>query len=117
MRLIAKRQLAALGYRVIEADRATSALELLATERIDLLFSDIVMPGEMSGFELARIATAQWPGLKAVLTSGFPEARLRVATDAVAGVRLLSKPYRREELARILRESLDAPFPTADDPG
>ncbi|HYM71868.1 MAG TPA: hypothetical protein VET89_02730, partial [Stellaceae bacterium] len=67
--------------------------------------------------ELARIATAQWPGLKAVLTSGFPEARLRVATDAVAGVRLLSKPYRREELARILRESLDAPFPTADDPG
>ena len=50
---------------------------------------------------------ARWPGLKVVLTSGFPELRLSGDADALAGLRLLSKPYRREELARALREALD----------
>jgi YesN/AraC family two-component response regulator len=72
-----------------------------------LLFTDVVMPGDMDGIELARTAIARWPGLKVVLTSGFPESRFGNGGDRVQGLRLLSKPYRREELARTLREILD----------
>ena len=107
MRRVVRRQLAELGYRVIEADRAAEGLELLEREDIDLLFTDIVMPGGMSGFDLARQAMARWPMLKVVLTSGFPEAALNGNDGAVAGRRLLNKPYRRDELARVLREILD----------
>jgi CheY-like chemotaxis protein len=109
MRRVARRQLEVLGYRVLEAGEAAAALEILTGDRIDLLFSDIVMPGGVSGFDLARSAIARWPHLKVLLTSGFPEARLNGSSDAIAGIRLLSKPYRRDDLARALRESLDAP--------
>jgi PAS domain S-box-containing protein len=108
MRRVARKQLASLGYRVIEAESAAAALASLASERVDLLFSDIVMPGEMNGVELARVAMAGWRSLRVVLSSGFPEARLKGGADAIAGIRLLSKPYRRDELARALREALDA---------
>jgi PAS domain S-box-containing protein len=107
MRRVARRQLMALGYRVVEADRAEAALDLLAREPVDLLFSDIVMPGGIGGFELARTAIARWPRLKVLLTSGFPEARMHGRGETIAGVRLLSKPYRRDDLAQALRESLD----------
>ncbi len=108
MRRIARRQLTGLGYRVLEADSAAAALRLLETEKdVMLLLSDIVMPGGMDGVELARTAMARWPALKVVLTSGFSEARLNHNGDAPTGLRLLSKPYRREELARTLREVLD----------
>jgi CheY-like chemotaxis protein len=109
MRRVAKRQLEALGYRVIEADQGAAALEVLGREPVDLLFSDVVMPGGIGGFELARTAISRWPELKVLLTSGFPEARLQDNGDAIAGVRLLSKPYRRDDLARALRDSFDAP--------
>jgi len=107
MRRVVRRQLIKLGYRVIEADRADTALELLEQEEVALLLSDIVMPGEMNGIELARIAMRCWPTLKIVLTSGFSEARLDGAGDPLAGIRLLSKPFRRADLARVLREILD----------
>jgi CheY-like chemotaxis protein len=109
MRRVAKRQLEALGYRVVETDQGASALDILAREPVDLLFSDIVMPGGIGGFELARTALSRWPGLKVLLTSGFPEAKMQGNGEAIAGVRLLSKPYRREDLARALRECLDVP--------
>lgn len=109
MRRVARRQLEALGYRVLEADRAAAALEILAADPVDILFSDIVMPGGVSGFDLARIAIARWPGLRVLLSSGFPEAKMQGNGETIAGVRLLSKPYRREDLARALRESLEAP--------
>jgi CheY-like chemotaxis protein len=107
IRRVVTRQLTRLGYRVIEAEDAAAALNLLDAEEIALLFTDIVMPGAMDGIELAREAMARWPGLKVVLTSGFPELRLSGDADALAGLRLLSKPYRRDELARALREALD----------
>jgi PAS domain S-box-containing protein len=109
VRRIVMRQLASLGYRVAAAGSAAEALEVLARERITLLFSDIVMPGGMSGIELAEAARARWPGLRVLLTSGFPEARLRGTGYPADGVRLLSKPYGREQLARTLREVLDRP--------
>jgi signal transduction histidine kinase len=107
MRRIVRRQLLELGYLVLEADRAANALRLLETERVDLLFTDIVTPGSIDGIALARTAAARWPELKILLTSGFPQTRLDERGE-VNGMRLLSKPYGREELARVLREVLDA---------
>jgi PAS domain S-box-containing protein len=105
MRRVTVRQLAYLGYRALEADNATAALKLLADEKIDLLFTDVVMTGEVNGLELARIALARWPALKVVLTSGFTGDR----PDNDAGdLRLLAKPYRVADLAQVLREVLDS---------
>jgi PAS domain S-box-containing protein len=106
MRKVVLRQLTELGYRVLEAGAAAAALEVLAAEEVALLFSDVVMAGDMNGVELARLAMTRWPDLKVLLTSGFPETRV---VDGVmpAGLKLLSKPYRRAELARTLRETLD----------
>src|SRR5207302_3773541 len=72
MRRVVRRQLTGLGYRVIEAASAAAALERLEAEKIDLMLTDIVMPGEMDGIELARLALRYSPELKVVLTSGFP---------------------------------------------
>ena len=107
IRRAVRRQLTQLGYRVFEADGPAAALEVLAREKIALLLTDIVMPGDMDGIELGRAAMARWPGLKVVLTSGFPEARVNGTGDSGAEFRLLSKPYRRDDLARTLREVLD----------
>lgn len=108
MRRIVVRQLKELGYRVLEAESADAALPVLGRERVDLLFTDVVMPGEIDGFALANIALGRWPHLKVVLTSGFPKTKvngnLRVTQG---GARLLTKPYRQVDLARALREALD----------
>jgi CheY-like chemotaxis protein len=107
MRRVVRRQLYELGYQVLEADRATAALRVLETEKIDLLFTDIVTPGSIDGIALARTAAARWPEIKILLTSGFPQTRLDERGE-VNGMRLLSKPYGREDLARVLREVLEA---------
>jgi PAS domain S-box-containing protein len=103
LRRVTVRQLRHLGYHALEADNAAAALKLLADEKIDLLFTDVVMSGEVNGLELARIALARWPGLKVVLTSGFagdgPDSE---ATD----LPLLVKPFLVADLGRILREAL-----------
>ncbi len=104
MRLVVRRQLVELGYKVVEADNAAAALDILARQKVALVFSDVVMPGGMNGIALAKKAIADWPGLKIILTSGFPDTRLR---DEVANIRLLSKPYRRADLAAAVREALE----------
>jgi len=106
MRRIVGRQLDALGYRVRECESASEALDLLAREPVDLLFTDIVMPGGTDGVELARLARERWPDLKVILTSGFPQSRLaeRISSD---GPQLLSKPYRREDLAAALHAAFE----------
>jgi PAS domain S-box-containing protein len=107
IRRIVGRQLGQLGYRVIEANNAADALAVLAAEPVVLLFTDIVMPGEMDGVELARTALARLPELKVILTSGFPEIRVGSNGERLTGISLLTKPYRREDLALIIRETLD----------
>jgi PAS domain S-box-containing protein len=104
MRHVVRRQLTNLGYRVFEADSSAAALRLLEIEKIDLLLSDIVMPGGMDGVELARTVMTRWPAMGVVLTSGFPEAKL---DHNDLDLRILGKPYRRVELAAILRATLD----------
>jgi CheY-like chemotaxis protein len=95
-----------LGYRVLEAEDGQTALSVLESERVDVLFTDIIMPGGTSGFEIARTVVSRWPAIKVVLTSGFPEDRIDGPADA-PNLRLLSKPYRRDDLARIIRDVLE----------
>ena len=91
---------------MLQAENAVAALALLEKEPVDLLFTDVVMPGELSGLQLVRFASSRWPRLRIVLTSGFPGTKLGGSIDATT-TRLLSKPYRKAELARELRAALE----------
>jgi CheY-like chemotaxis protein len=108
LRRVVARQLKELGYQLFEAADGHEAMRILEKEKIDLLFTDIVMPGGMSGYDLARMAVARWPAMKVVLTSGFPDVKLNGNGDSLSGMRLLSKPYRKADLARTLREVLES---------
>ncbi len=108
LRRVVTRQLGELGYRVLAAANAAAGLELLDRQSIDLLLTDIVMPGGINGRELAHRARQRWPGIKIVFTSGFSEARLNGDAGPLAACTpLLSKPYRKEDLASAAREALD----------
>ena len=108
LRRVAVRLLDQLGYAVVEADNASDAIAALQRlPEITVLFSDIVMPGEMDGIELARVAISLWPTIAVVLTSGFPGAENNGDGSIVGATRLLGKPYRKEKLARVLREAID----------
>ena len=101
-------QLADLGYHVTGAENGVMALLILkADESIDLLFTDVVMPGGMNGRQLAEAATEMRPGLKVLFTSGYTENAIVHQGRLDRGVQLLSKPYRREELAAKIRKVLD----------
>jgi CheY-like chemotaxis protein len=100
-------QLTDIGYQVVEADDAFDALERLETTHVDLLFTDMVMPGEMNGKQLATIARFKHPGLKVLFTSGFPGTPDFPGTQLEPGDRLLKKPCRKADLARTVREILD----------
>ncbi len=108
LRRVVVRQISSLGYTVYEAEDGAAALEIVRQGiPIDLLFTDIVMPGEMSGADLATAASSLITGLKVLFTSGFPEARAETGGWLPGNSRLLAKPYRRDELARALRQALD----------
>jgi CheY-like chemotaxis protein len=112
MRRVAKKQLTELGYRVIEAENAANALQVLkSTEKIDLVFSDVVMPGEIDGIGLADALAREYPGLPVLLTSGFtarPSDEARWKAIGNISNELLMKPYRREELAWAINRNLEA---------
>jgi PAS domain S-box-containing protein len=102
------RQLTELGYQVIDVPDAEAALPILESQQqIDLLFSDVVMPGGIDGVGLARRAVRLRPKLRILLTSGLLTARSRGRRDGTPEFRLLSKPYQRNDLAGTLREMLD----------
>jgi signal transduction histidine kinase len=108
MRATAVEQLASLGYRVIEAENGDAALQILdqRDQPVHLLFSDLVMPGALDGYALAQRAVERRPGIRVLLTSGFPGDTLkRIGTDGKA-FRLIGKPYRKEDLARAVRHAL-----------
>jgi PAS domain S-box-containing protein len=94
-----------LGYQVFRAQSAAVALQLLQSgEAVDLLFSDIIMPGELDGMALARQVKEEYPDVAVLLTSGFAKA----ANAQEAGFPILRKPYKLATLARAIRDALDA---------
>jgi two-component system CheB/CheR fusion protein len=107
LRRVMVRQLNSLGYRVLEAKQADDALQVMELESIDVLLTDIVMPGGKDGIELARQAKQRWPTIALVFSSGFSQAKLDGnALSLPAGTPLLSKPYRKENLANAVREAV-----------
>jgi CheY-like chemotaxis protein len=101
-------QLTTLGYQVRESENAAAAIaDLERGEPVDLLFADVVMPGKLDGYDLARAVRQRWPSIKIVLTSGFPGGNPDRGRTDVAGIPLLTKPYRRDALARTLREAIE----------
>jgi CheY-like chemotaxis protein len=103
------RQLRDLGYRVHEADSADAALQILdAAEPVDLLFTDMVMPGELNGKELANKARAMRNDLKVLFTSGFPGTANSQNAQLEPGDTFLSKPYHKQDLARAVEQALSS---------
>ncbi|WP_245509704.1 hybrid sensor histidine kinase/response regulator [Bradyrhizobium vignae] len=108
------RRVEALGYRVIAAVKGKDALQQLRSDpSIDLLFTDVVMPGGMSGWELADQARRVRPGLPVLFTSGYALETLVEQGRAQAQAIVLTKPYRKAELAERLRDALAAAVVTS----
>jgi len=105
-------QLKALGYHTVAAANASAALELCDQgEAFDLLFTDIVMPGKMNGVQLAAAMAKRRDSLKVLYTSGYSENAVIHNNRLDPDILLLTKPYRRSELARMIRLALSSvPF-------
>lgn len=100
-------RLKALNYRTLAAQDGREALELLRdSPGIDLVFSDLVMPGGVSGYAVADRVQRDYPQIAVLLTSGYAEDLVHSEELSQRAVNLLRKPYRQTELARRLREAL-----------
>jgi CheY-like chemotaxis protein len=105
LRRFVSAQLRGLGYQVTEAEAGAPAIAILdGGADVDLLFTDVMMPGGISGFELVARARAMRPGIKVLLTTGYA-----AETDRIADIRdlVLKKPYKKQQLAETLRQALD----------
>ncbi len=108
VRLVTQSRLERLGYRVIVAVDGPSALRVLRSDtHVDLVFSDIVMPGGMSGHDIAAVAKTARPEAAIVLTSGY--SKELAGGGAPVATHFLSKPYSKQKLAEVLRAALDGP--------
>jgi CheY-like chemotaxis protein len=108
VREIATATLVEFGYEVREAGNAHAALDLLAADpNVDLVFTDMTMPGEMSGIDLAEVVAARWPRIAVVLTSGYAE-RLATSGTLPSGLVFLNKPYRPANLIAAVRAATAA---------
>lgn len=109
VRRLARRILKRLGYDVLDAGDGRAALALLAETRdVDLLFTDVVLPGGMSGIELAEIAQTRHPRLRVLYTSGYSSDLALGKLRPDSEIQLIRKPFRKEYLARMVRQTLDA---------
>ena len=100
-------QLKSLGYRTISANDGRAAMAIVARgEPFDLLFTDVIMPGGLSGRALAEAIGKQRPNLKVLYTSGYTDSAVVHDGRLDDGVRLLTKPYRKQELAEMVRQAL-----------
>ncbi|MCP4998683.1 MAG: PAS domain S-box protein [Hyphomicrobiales bacterium] len=109
VRKLTLQRLEVLNYRTVSASDGKEALSLLRQKPdIDLVFTDLVMPGGVSGYEVADTVQQQYPKIGVLLTSGYAEDLVHSEELASRSVRLLRKPYRQAELARSVREAIDA---------
>jgi CheY-like chemotaxis protein len=101
-------QLHALGYATLDAANAAEALAIVEVgNRFDLLFTDVIMPGAMNGRQLANELEKRKPGLKVLFTSGYTENAIIHHGRLDSGVLLLAKPYRKSDMAAMVRKALD----------
>lgn len=101
--------LSSLGYRVLKADNGERALAILQSGiAVDLMFTDVVMPGSVPVTELARQARQLLPDIEILFTSGYPRDAIVHEGRLDAGVELLSKPYRINQLAQRIRQMLSS---------
>jgi PAS domain S-box-containing protein len=111
VRRLACRYLRDLGYPVLEAADAQEAIVILETEPdIRMVFSDIVMPGDLNGYDLANWIAIHRPALRCLLTTGRHEQGRAVSTDDSSPFPVLAKPYSKKQLAHRIREGLDGGF-------
>ena len=109
VRLTAVEMLAQLGYKVLTAADGDAALEFIDSDvPLDLVFTDVVMPGSVKSVELARRAALRSPAVPVLFTSGYTRDEIFHHGKLDPGVTLLSKPYRRDDLARKVRGVLNA---------
>ncbi len=107
MRAVASGFLTDFGYDIIEAPDGIAALRILGEHSdIDLMFTDVVMPGGLNGFDLAQAAQQIRPDLLIVHTSGYPKGAMVHMEEPRLKDNIIMKPYRREELQRIMAETL-----------
>jgi PAS domain S-box-containing protein len=100
-------QLRSLGYITLDAANAAEALAIVkAGKKFDLLFTDVIMPGAMNGRQLANEVLKSKPGLKVLFTSGYTENAIIHHGRLDSGVLLLAKPYRKSDLAGMIRKAL-----------
>ncbi len=96
-----------LGYRVLEAFDGQSALAILREQRVDLVFTDVVLPGGMTGADIVAQAKAIQPGIKALFTTGYARNAIVHQGRLDKGVHLLTKPFSYADLAAKVRDILD----------
>ncbi len=109
VRTVATAMLEQLDYRTVAVESAAAAFDVLKSgQQVDLVFTDVMLPGDVDGIALAQAIRSRNPQLPVVLTSGYAKA-----LGTRRGLPILRKPYQLSALAQIIRESLDAP-PRAD---
>ena len=100
-------QIESLGYTTLSANNGGEALAVLDSGApVDLLFTDVIMPGAMNGRDLATEAARRRPGLRVLFTSGYTDDAIDQDGKLEQGILFLAKPYSRAELARMLRIAL-----------
>ncbi len=101
-------QLQSLGYNTLSAANAEEALAIADDgAEFDLLFTDVIMPGQMNGRQLAEEMAKRRSPLKVLFTSGYTESAIIHHGRLDPGVLLLAKPYRKQDLARVIRQALN----------
>lgn len=98
------------GYKVLRADNADAAPEVLeGSDAIDLLFSDLIMPGGMNGVMLAREVKRRRPRMRVLLTTAYAESSIERVDARGAEFELIQKPYKRSDLVTKVRQVIDGP--------
>ena len=107
VRAIASSLLENLGYSVVEAETGSDAMKLIDRgERIDLVFTDVIMPGEMNGIDLVRAMKVKHAEIPVLLTSGYTAQRIAMA-EMAEGLQLLRKPYTQVDLSLAVRRVMN----------
>jgi two-component system, cell cycle sensor histidine kinase and response regulator CckA len=108
VRRVAVRQLKELGYHVMEARDAEEALEMVDRGiNFELLFSDVIMPGKLTGYDLARAIRKRMPGAKILFASGYTALTAQDGSGGLGLGPLITKPYSKRDLAHFVRNVLD----------